>query len=107
MALTLRHQTAAQFAARFWAKLRAAYVASTSPGIPDSAKAAYKTEYSKMIWWLYGRVVAGDLTTNDVRLSFNSAYGRSLSLAQWNTFVTNTLKPIRDRYQAMLDEADL
>lgn len=107
MALTLRHQTAAQFAARFWAKLRATYVASTSPRIPDSAKAAYKTEYSKMIWWLYGRVVAGDLTTNDVRLSFNNAYGRSLSLAQWNTFVTNTLKPIRDRYQAILDEANL
>lgn len=95
MALTLRHQTAAQFAARFWEKLRAAYAAGD------------KITYGRMIWWLYGRVVAGDLTTNDVRLSFNSAYGRSLSLAQWNTFVTSTLKPIRDRYQAMLDGADL
>lgn len=95
MALTLRHQTAAQFAARFWAKLRVAYTAGD------------KIAYSRMIWWLYGRVQAGDLTTNDVRLSFNNAYGRSLSLAQWNTFVTNTLKPIRDRYQAMIDEADL
>lgn len=95
MALTLRHQTAAQFAARFWAKLRAAYVAGD------------KITYGRMIWWLYGKVQAGDLTNNDVRVSFNSAYGRSLTLAQWNTFVTNTLKPIRDRYQAMLNEADL
>lgn len=95
MALTLRHQTGAQFAARFWSRLRAAY---------DSGD---KITYGRMIWWLYGRVLAGDLTTNDVRLSFNNAYGRSLSLAQWNTFVTNTLKPIRDRYQAMLDEANL
>lgn len=95
MALTLHHQTSAQFAARFWARLRAAYAAGD------------KLTYGRMIWWLYGRVVAGDLTTNDVRLSFNNAYGRSLSLAQWNTFATNTLKPIRDRYQAILNEADL
>lgn len=95
MALTLRHQTAAQFAARFWAKLRAAYTSGD------------KITYSRMIWWLYGRVVAGDLTTNDVRVSLNNAYGRALTLAQWNTFVASTLKPIHDRYQAMLDEADL
>lgn len=95
MALTLRHQTAAQFAARFWARLRAAYAAGD------------KIAYGRMVWWLYGKVQAGDLTTNDVRVSFNNAYGRSLTLAQWNTFVTSTLKPIRDRYQAMRDEANL
>ena len=95
MALSLLHQTAAQFAARFWARLRAAYVAGD------------KMAYSRMIWWLYRKVQAGDLTTNDVRVSFNAAYGRALTLAQWNTFVTSTLKPIRDRYQALLDEADL
>ena len=95
MALNLRHQTAAQFAASFWARLRAAYAAGD------------KITYGRMIWWLYGKVQAGDLTTNDVRVSFNAAYGRALTLAQWNTFVTSTLKPIRDRYQAMLGEADL
>ena len=95
MAFTLRHQTAAQFAARFWARLRAAYAAGD------------KIAYGRMIWWLYGKVQAGDLTTNDVRVSFNAAYGRALTLAQWNTFVTSTLKPIRDRCQAMLDEAGL
>ena len=95
MALTLHHQTSAQFAARFWARLRAAYAAGD------------KIAYSRMVWWLYGKVQAGDLTTNDVRVSVNAAYGRALTVAQWNTFVTNTLKPIRDRYQAMLDEADL
>lgn len=107
MAITLIHQTPAQFAARFWAKMRAIYVLSSLSGLSKSAKSVYKTEYSKMIWWLYGKVQAGDLTTNDVRLSFNAAYGRALTVAQWSTFVTNTLKPIRDRYQAMLDEADL
>lgn len=95
MALNLKHQTAAQFAARFWAKLRAAYAAGD------------KVAYGRMIWWLYGKVQAGELTTNDVRVSFNAAYGRALTIAQWNTFVTSTLKPIRDRYQAMLDEAEL
>jgi hypothetical protein len=95
MALNLVHQTAAQFAARFWAKLRKAYASGD------------KLTYGFMIWWLYGRVQAGDLTTADVRVSFNAAYGRSLTLAQWNTFVTGTLKPIRDRYQAMLDQVDL
>ncbi|MBK9580346.1 MAG: hypothetical protein IPO40_25045 [Fibrobacteres bacterium] len=95
MALTLRHQTAAQFAARFWAKLRAAYTAGD------------KITYGRMVWWLYGKVQAGDLTNNDVRVAFNAAYGRALTLAQWNTFVTNTLKPIRDRYQTLLDGGEL
>lgn len=95
MALTFKHQTAAQFAARFWVRLRKAY------------QAGDKIVYGRMIWWLYSKVQAGDLTTNDVRLSFNAAYGKSLTLAQWNTFVTNTLKPIRDSYQALLDAGDL
>ena len=76
MALDLKHQTAAEFAARFWARLKAAYQ-------------------------------AGDLTNDQVRLSFNTAYGRSLTLTQWNSFVTTKLVPIKDRYLAMLAEGDL
>ena len=95
MAITFIHQTLAEFAARFWSKLRAEYAADN------------KITYSKMIWWLYGKVQAGDLSNNDVRVSFNAAYGRSLTVAQWNTFVTNTLKPIRDKYQAISDQGDL
>ena len=95
MAIILRHQTAAQFAERFWAKLRVAYAAGD------------KLTYGRMIWWLYTKVQAGDLTTDDVRISFNNAYSRSLTIAQWNTFVTNNLKPIRDAYQAVLDKGEL
>ena len=95
MALTLRHQTAAEFAARFWAKLQAAY------------QAGDKLTYHRMIWWIWSKVQSGDLTNDQVRLSFNAAYGRSLNTSQWNSFVTTTLVPIKDRYIAMRDQADL
>jgi hypothetical protein len=52
-------------------------------------------------------VQAGDITSNEARLSFNAAYGRNLNTTQWNNFTTTRLVPIRDRYQAMLDEGDL
>lgn len=95
MALDLKHQTASQFAARFWAKLKAAYLAGD------------KLTYHRMIWWIWARVQAGDLTNDAVRQSFNAAYGRSLTLVQWNTLVQNRFIPIKDRYLAMLAEADL
>ena len=95
MALVLQHQTAAQFADRFWGRLQSVYSSGN------------KIEFARMIWWLYNRVQAGDFTSNEVRLSFNAAYGRSLNSAQWTTFTTTRLLPIRDRYQATIDEADL
>ena len=95
MALNLKHQTAAQFAARFWAKLKIAY------------QAGDRLTYHKMIYWIWARIQAGDLTSDQVRQSFNAAYGRSLTTAQWNTFVTSRLAPIKDRYLAWLAEGDL
>lgn len=95
MAINLRHQTEGEFAARFWTKLRAAHASGD------------KLTFARLIWWLYGKVQSGDLTSNQVRLSFNAAYGRSLNTAQWNSFISGTLQPIRDRYQAMLDQGDL
>ena len=95
MALVLKHQTAAEFAARFWAKLRAAY------------QAGDKLTYHRMIWWIWSKVQSGDLTNDQVRLSFNAAYGRSLNTTQWNSFVTSRLVPIKDRYLAWLAEGDL
>jgi hypothetical protein len=95
MALDLNHQTAGEFAARFWERLKRVY------------QDGNRLEFARMVWWLYDRVIAGDFTSNEVRLSFNAAYGRSLTVPQWNAFVTDTLKPIRDRYQAMLDQGDL
>lgn len=101
MALNLIHNTPAQIAARFWARLQA------QRQLAVAGDEAARIKFSRMIWQLYGHVQAGDFTSNDVRLSFNAAYGRSLTLAQWNSFVTNTLAPIRDRYQAMIDQGDL
>ena len=95
MALDLKHQTAGEFAARFWAKLKAAY------------QAGDKLTYHRMIWWIWAKVQAGDLTNDQVRLSFNEAYGRSLNTTQWNSFVTTRLVPIKDRYLAFLAEGDL
>ena len=95
MALSLTYQSEAQFADRFWSRLRDAY------------RSGDKFAFSRLIWWLYGKVQSGDLTSNQVRLSFNAAYGRSLNSTQWNSFVSGTLAPIRDRYQAILDQADL
>jgi hypothetical protein len=95
MALDLKHQTAAQFAARFWSRLRAAY------------QAGDKLTYHRMVWWIWACVQDGSLTSDQVRLSFNNAYGRSLNTTQWNTFVTSKLVPIKDRYLAFLAESDL
>jgi uncharacterized membrane protein len=95
MALNLRHQTAAQFSARFWARVQ------------QARRDGDQIRFAHLIWWLYNRVQAGDFTNNEVRLSFNAAYGRNLNSTQWNSFVTTRLVPIRDRYQEMLNEGDL
>ena len=95
MALDLKHQTAAEFAARFWARLKAAY------------QTGDKLTYHRMIWWIWARVQAGDLTNDQVRLSFNAAYGRSLTLAQWNDLVTTRLLPMHQRWLALQAEGDL
>lgn len=95
MALNLQHQTAAGFAARFWTRLRRA--------LNDGDKLTYH----RMIWWIWSKVQNGDLTNDQVRVSFNNAYGRSLTLPQWNNLVTTRFIPIKDRYLALLAEGDL
>jgi hypothetical protein len=94
MALVLQHQTPAEFAARFWVKCQSAFYTD-------------KAEFERLIWWLWTKIVAGDLTSDDVRLSFNNHFGRSYTPAQWNSFVTTRLVPIKDRYLARLAEAEL
>jgi hypothetical protein len=89
--ITLQHQTAAQFAARFWDKLQQAYSED-------------KIRYCRMIWWLSNKVTSGELTSNDIRLSYNNFFNKSLTITQWNTLVNTRFIPARDRYQAMLDE---
>ena len=92
MPLTLNHQTAAQFAARFWRNLEAAY------------RADDKLRYHLMVWWLWSRIQAGDLTSDQVRLSYNAHFGKSLNVSQWNTLVTTRFVPIKDRYLAFIAE---
>lgn len=91
MALNLRHQTAAQFAARFWERVRA----------------ADRLEFSRLMWWLTRRLVAGDITDAQARNSFNAAFGRSLTALQWTTLRANRITPAHDRYAAMLAEGEL
>jgi hypothetical protein len=91
MALNLRHQTAAQFAARFWERVRA----------------ADRLEFTRLMYWLTRRLVAGDLTDTQARNSFNAAFGRSLTAGQWTTLRSNRITPAHDRYAAMLAEGEL
>ena len=95
MALQLRHQTAAEFAARFWARVRRAYQSGRSD------------EYARLLWWLTERLNAGDLTDAQARQSFNLAYGRTLTAAQWTTLRTNRITPAHDQWQATLVGGDL
>lgn len=91
ISIILIHQTMGEFATRFWHRVSDAYVNN-------------KEMFSYLIWWLYNRVTAGNFTSNDVRLSYNAYYNKSLTITQWNNLVSTRIVPIRDRYQAMLDE---
>ena len=91
MALNLRHQTAAQFAARFWV----------------AVGAADKLEFSRLMYWLTLRIVAGDITDAQARTSFNTAFNRSLTAQQWTTLRANRITPAHDRYAAVLAEGAL
>ena len=91
MALNLRHQSPAEFAARFW----------------ERARAADKLEFSRLMYWLTRRLVAGDLTDTQARNSFNTAFGRSLTAQQWTNLRASRITPAHDRYAAILAEGEL
>lgn len=91
MALNLRHQSAAQFAAKFWARVQA----------------ADKLEFAKLMYWLTRRIVAGDLTDAQARVSFNTAFNRTLTAGQWTTLRSSRITPAHDRYAAILAEGEL
>ena len=95
MALNLQHQTQAEFAARFWQRVQSAY------------QQGDKETYHRLVWWIWSRIQAGDITSDQVRQSFNAAYDRTLTVAQWNNLVTTRFIPIKDRYLAWLAEGDL
>ena len=76
----LKHQTGAQFAARF----RARY------------KDASRVECAKLAKWILDRIDAGDFTDAAVRNAFG------LTVTQWNTLKANKLTPQRTAYNAVL-----
>lgn len=81
MALVLRYQTAAQFAARLRAKWR------------ESSRA----ECARIAWWMMQRVQAGDVTQAQLRNAFD------LTQAQWNSLRDNKLIPLANAWQSVLD----
>lgn len=94
MALNLQHQTAAEFAARFWLRVQ-------------RAQDADKVLFGQLCAWLIARINAGDITDAQARTSFNTVFGRSLTAVQWTTLKTSRIQPAGDRYNAMLAEGTL
>lgn len=92
MALPLQHQTAAEFALRFWRKTREAYDAGDL------------YVYHRNIWWLWTKIQDGDVTSDQARTAYNTAFGKSLNVSQWNTLVTSRFVPIKDRYLTWIGE---
>jgi hypothetical protein len=92
MALNLRHQTAEQFAARYWAR------------VEDAFRSGNKLEFCRLLWWLTRKLVAGDITDAQARVSYNTAFGKTLNATQWTNLRSSRITPAHDRYQAILDE---
>lgn len=95
MALNLQHQTVEQFAARFWKRLSTAFMDED------------QLTYHRMIWWLWAKIQAGDLTSDQVRLSYNAYFNKALTTPQWNALVTSRFIPIKDRYLALKAETEV
>ena len=78
MALSLRHQTAAQFAARLRERFRS----------------AEREEAARLATWIIERIAAGDITDAQVRTAFG------LSAAQYSALKTR-LQTLRDHWAAV------
>lgn len=81
MALQLRHQTAAQFAAR----------------LREQFRSAEREERARIAHWIMRRIAVGDVTENQVRNAFG------LTTQRWNTLKANKLEPLRDAWAAIKD----
>lgn len=95
MAFILQHQSPAEFAARFWEACKA------------TKQSGDQVRYCRLLYWLERRLVAGDITNNGARVSFNTAFNRTLNAAQWTTLRDTRIKPAHDRYAAILADGDL
>lgn len=85
MALNLKHQTTAQFVARFKAMYRR----------------SSRERRARMAHWLYNRFAAGDITQVQIRTAFNLD-----TTEKWTTF-RDKVMALRDHWQAIQEaEAD-
>ena len=101
MALPLNHQTPAQFAARFWTRVAEVHERARAG---DADAAALR---DKLVWRVWAWIQSGDLTSDQVRVSFNNHFNRALTTNQWNQYVNSRLIPMKDRYLAQLAEGEL
>ena len=92
MALSLQHQTVAEFAERFWKQTRAAYDADDKP------------VYHHHVWWLRERIAAGDVTSTQARTAYNAAFGTSVDATTWANVYVPRFQVIADRYEDWRDE---
>lgn len=90
--LVLRHQTGADFATRFWAE------------VTETHRQNNKFAYARLLWWVYEMVLAGYLTSAQVRTAYNVHYNKNLTIAQWNALATARLIPAHARYAEMMAE---
>ena len=79
MAITLHHQTAAQFATRLRERFRG----------------AEREECARIAHWIMRRIAVGDVTENQVRNAFG------LTVPQWTTIKANKLQPLADAWAAI------
>ena len=79
MALNLRYQTPAQFAARLRERFRS----------------AERDECARIARWILRRIAVGDFTENQVRNAFG------LTVQQWTTLKANKLQPLSDAWAAI------
>ena len=105
MALNLQHQTATEFATRYWTAVRRAYNASDDTD--EKRRREAKQRYAHLLWWLVERITAGDITDNQARLSFNAVFERSLTSTQWTTLRTTRINPVHSRWAQLLAEGEL
>lgn len=95
LALNLRHQTAAQFAARFWARVR-------------DTQNSNKLEFHRLLWVLWRLVDQnGAVTHTQARNSYNNAFGKNLTAVQWTALWNARVIPAKDRYLALLTEGNI
>lgn len=95
MPLVLQHQTAEQFAARYWR------------AVQEAENSGDTVRQTRLLAWLEQRLSDGDLTELQARTAFNSVYERGLTQAQWAQMRANRIRPAGDRWRAIKAEGKL